>query len=131
MVISILEQALITEKEDTALTGFLIISLCDLGAKSSMPIIETAFLEDRVDETLVSLAEVQEHLGVPVTAEKPRWNYGPGEPTRVAPGSLPGPADDEDDEARKPFVAEERIGRNEPCPCGSGKKYKKCCGAAA
>jgi len=24
-----------------------------------------------------------------------------------------------------------RVGRNEPCPCGSGKKYKKCCGAAA
>lgn len=23
-----------------------------------------------------------------------------------------------------------RIGRNEPCPCGSGKKYKKCCGGA-
>lgn len=22
-----------------------------------------------------------------------------------------------------------KIGRNEPCPCGSGKKYKKCCGA--
>ena len=24
-----------------------------------------------------------------------------------------------------------KIGRNQPCPCGSGKKYKKCCGAAA
>jgi preprotein translocase subunit SecA len=24
-----------------------------------------------------------------------------------------------------------RVGRNDPCPCGSGKKYKKCCGAAA
>ncbi|HZU44557.1 MAG TPA: SEC-C metal-binding domain-containing protein, partial [Terriglobales bacterium] len=24
----------------------------------------------------------------------------------------------------------EKIGRNDPCPCGSGKKYKKCCGAA-
>ncbi len=24
-----------------------------------------------------------------------------------------------------------KIGRNEPCPCGSGKKFKKCCGAAA
>ena len=23
--------------------------------------------------------------------------------------------------------AERKIGRNEPCPCGSGKKYKKCC----
>lgn len=24
---------------------------------------------------------------------------------------------------------EKKIGRNDPCPCGSGKKYKKCCGA--
>ena len=28
-----------------------------------------------------------------------------------------------------PVVNKEHIGRNEPCPCGSGKKYKKCCGA--
>ena len=26
------------------------------------------------------------------------------------------------------FAAEHGIGRNDPCPCGSGKKYKKCCG---
>ncbi len=25
-------------------------------------------------------------------------------------------------------VTRTKIGRNEPCPCGSGKKYKKCCG---
>jgi uncharacterized protein len=25
-------------------------------------------------------------------------------------------------------AAKEKVGRNEPCPCGSGKKYKKCCG---
>jgi len=25
----------------------------------------------------------------------------------------------------------EKTGRNDPCPCGSGKKFKKCCGAAA
>jgi uncharacterized protein YecA (UPF0149 family) len=24
-----------------------------------------------------------------------------------------------------------KVGRNEPCPCGSGKKYKKCCGAGS
>lgn len=30
------------------------------------------------------------------------------------------------------FVREEKkVGRNDPCPCGSGKKYKKCCGANA
>ena len=27
--------------------------------------------------------------------------------------------------------AEQKIGRNDPCPCGSGKKYKHCCGKAA
>ncbi|MBQ9941410.1 MAG: SEC-C domain-containing protein [Christensenellaceae bacterium] len=26
-------------------------------------------------------------------------------------------------------VSEKVVGRNDPCPCGSGKKYKKCCGA--
>jgi len=31
---------------------------------------------------------------------------------------------------RQPIVVEEKIGRNDPCPCGSGKKYKKCHGAA-
>lgn len=28
----------------------------------------------------------------------------------------------------KIIVKEEKIGRNDACPCGSGKKYKKCCG---
>ena len=33
--------------------------------------------------------------------------------------------------AKTPYVksAAEKVGRNDPCPCGSGKKYKKCCGA--
>jgi len=42
---------------------------------------------------------------------------------------LPG----EDDEPLPPPVETIRgdkkdVGRNDPCPCGSGKKYKKCCG---
>lgn len=36
---------------------------------------------------------------------------------------------DKPDETRlQPIIALQRIGRNDPCPCGSGKKYKKCCG---
>jgi preprotein translocase subunit SecA len=30
---------------------------------------------------------------------------------------------------KRPVLAEKKAGRNDPCPCGSGKKYKKCCGA--
>jgi preprotein translocase subunit SecA len=29
---------------------------------------------------------------------------------------------------KMPVVVGDKIGRNDPCPCGSGKKYKKCCG---
>ncbi len=28
----------------------------------------------------------------------------------------------------EPVTVEKKVGRNEPCPCGSGKKHKKCCG---
>ncbi|MBP7893336.1 MAG: SEC-C domain-containing protein [Firmicutes bacterium] len=33
--------------------------------------------------------------------------------------------------ARQPLRrSDKKVGRNDPCPCGSGKKYKKCCGAS-
>jgi preprotein translocase subunit SecA len=30
---------------------------------------------------------------------------------------------------KQPVLSQKKAGRNDPCPCGSGKKYKKCCGA--
>ena len=40
-------------------------------------------------------------------------------------GAEPG----EGNKAVDPIVnASPKVGRNDPCPCGSGKKYKKCCG---
>ncbi|HEX8947529.1 MAG TPA: preprotein translocase subunit SecA [Dissulfurispiraceae bacterium] len=35
------------------------------------------------------------------------------------------------DGAAQPVHRDRKVGRNDPCPCGSGKKYKKCCGAGA
>ncbi|MBN2072685.1 MAG: preprotein translocase subunit SecA [Actinobacteria bacterium] len=31
--------------------------------------------------------------------------------------------------SKQPAARPDKVGRNDPCPCGSGKKYKKCCGA--
>jgi preprotein translocase subunit SecA len=46
-----------------------------------------------------------------------------------------GPAEDKAEagaDGKKPVKREDaKVGRNEPCPCGSGKKFKKCHGAAA
>jgi preprotein translocase subunit SecA len=42
-------------------------------------------------------------------------------------------AEDEESETDPEPIrrTEPKIGRNDPCPCGSGKKYKKCCGRGA
>jgi uncharacterized protein YchJ len=35
---------------------------------------------------------------------------------------------DDNEVVQAPIIKNNTVGRNEPCPCGSGKKYKKCCG---
>ncbi len=49
---------------------------------------------------------------------------GGGAPMRVQTNRPSAPAN-----AIRPIKADKKVGRNDPCPCGSGKKYKKCCGA--
>ena len=52
-----------------------------------------------------------------------------GQRPAQAPAGAPGEADQAPPQAAGPFVRTGRkVGRNEPCPCGSGKKYKQCCG---
>ncbi len=48
----------------------------------------------------------------------------------VAKGQAVNPKEDGEMVKKKPKVNKVNIGRNAPCPCGSGKKYKNCCGAA-
>ncbi|MCK9996504.1 MAG: SEC-C domain-containing protein [Candidatus Krumholzibacteria bacterium] len=43
--------------------------------------------------------------------------------------AAPQPRADSPTGARPVQREEPKVGRNDPCPCGSGKKYKKCCGA--
>lgn len=38
------------------------------------------------------------------------------------------PSEEQEETARQPERHDNKIGRNDPCPCGSGKKYKQCCG---
>ncbi|MEC6795805.1 YchJ family metal-binding protein [Photobacterium sp. S4TG1] len=43
-------------------------------------------------------------------------------------GEYPQPPPSEQPSAPKPVTTAKTVGRNDPCLCGSGKKYKKCCG---
>ena len=50
---------------------------------------------------------------------------------RLARGTYDGPAPPGTPFSEEPYVrSAAKVGRNDPCPCGSGKKFKKCCGIA-
>ena len=51
----------------------------------------------------------------------------------VGRGNEEGVPDNAEDKPKKiqPVRVEKKVGRNDPCPCGSGKKYKNCCGKGA
>lgn len=84
-------------------------------------------IEEMEEDTVVSLAFDKEKLYKNMVAAKADWLY-----------ELPQWDSILSEEKRKELYKEQKesgtirkekkIGRNDPCPCGSGKKYKKCCG---
>ena len=84
--------------------------------------VQTVFEESR-DEAEAALAVWHQKYGKDL--EGLRWRYEKIKEIarRSAPALLR--------QRERPTHRSGRVGRNDPCPCGSGKKYKKCCGPAA
>jgi preprotein translocase subunit SecA len=86
--------------------------------------------------TIVSRVQVRDEEEIKVMEEQNRapvqMQYHHAEASALVAGEEETPPDDEESgerEAARPFVREEaKVGRNDPCPCGSGKKYKQCHG---
>ena len=84
-------------------------------------------IETMEEDTVVSLAFDKEKLYKNMVAAKADWLY-----------ELPQWKEIYSEEELKKLYKEQKesttirkgqtVGRNDPCPCGSGKKYKKCCG---
>ncbi len=81
-----------------------------------------------------SIGEREEKRGPrsEVTVHQVASAYGGG-PTSASPNKVNKQQVTPPKSSRKPQIAQahEKVGRNDPCPCGSGKKYKKCCGKQA
>ncbi|EKE16260.1 MAG: hypothetical protein ACD_11C00024G0028 [uncultured bacterium] len=74
----------------------------------------------------VSSVSAQEENKTP--PEQKNLNYSGGEYVKQF-GAMEEKSENKKDAPKsKPIVKDETVGRNDPCPCGSGKKYKKCCG---
>ena len=63
----------------------------------------------------------------PVPPPAPARYIAPKREQVAKPTSTSGGSDGSDS-AGKTVRKGKKVGRNDPCPCGSGKKYKKCCG---
>ena len=74
------------------------------------------------------VADIKETTVLRVLSALPR-REAPIERKQVAKPLVEGFAGGKMPQKKAPVRKTEKVGRNDPCPCGSGKKYKKCCGA--
>ncbi len=110
--------------EKAAFNGLLMSYILDLEAAELIEEIRAMFEQDCVDIGIAGdLEEVEIGLGLRTERTTPRPHYG----------RLAGLVDEIESMSSMghnsgTFIREEeKVGRNDPCPCGSGKKFKKCC----
>ena len=87
---------------------------------------------DRIDtstiRSLFNLQVVAEQAPEQLQQQR-RRRTTPSSLTFTGPNQTAAAAGTEDGKIRTVTRDQPKVGRNDPCPCGSGKKYKKCCGA--
>ena len=84
-------------------------------------------IETMDEDTVVSLAFDKEKLYKNMVAAKADWLYGLEQWNAIFSEEEQKKLYKEQKESTT-VRKEKKVGRNDPCPCGSGKKYKKCCG---
>lgn len=146
-------QETVKKAEDHKLLAPLACELGDLAGEAALETIRSAFQQKLVDESIVSLSLIEEQIaageetveqelehcrptGMPDTiAELSRWWAFREEPPKrsqkptPSPSVVPHPHLWAAEASGSPAISRggHRIGRNDLCPCGSGKKFKKCC----
>lgn len=108
---------------DPTIAGLAVWALIDLGAVEAIDAIRDAFRRDAVDISIAGdVEDVEIALGLRAGRATPAPKY-----RVLPPGGFPwlDAASVQQNTRASPRSA--KVGRNDPCPCGSGKKYKKCC----
>ena len=84
-------------------------------------------IEEMEEDTKVSLGFDKESLYKNMVEAKAEWLFGLEQWDDLIPEDKRKELYLEQKKSHT-VVKERKVGRNEPCPCGSGKKYKQCCG---
>ncbi len=86
---------------------------------------EEAVLSELEENTAISVTIVWEKLYFNMLKAKAPWLYELSEWDGILSSERRGEITKEYRASQQ--AVREKVGRNDPCPCGSGKKYKKCC----
>lgn len=127
--------------DDFALTELMMCCRSLDGFQEFLPDIERAYRLDLADEAAVTLEEIREGLDdfeIAHTNNRHQFiedvvkgleNWACFDPENADPFDEGGMSIDDwpYPGVVEPYNAPPKVGRNEPCPCGSGRKYKKCC----
>lgn len=85
-------------------------------------------IEEMTEDTVVSLDYDKELLYKNMVEAKAEWLYTLDAWNTLIPDENRRKELYKEQKSSHTIVKEKKIGRNDPCPCGSGKKYKYCCG---
>jgi hypothetical protein len=129
------------EREPSYVWDDLAASCADIEALGVFAELRRAYDEGLVDPQCMGRDELDESEAAPpgLQLEKTRARYAPIADVAAATSWWSRDDDDAGDDAdddevadtsepREPYRAAPKVGRNAPCPCGSGRKFKKCCG---
>lgn len=90
-------------------------------------------LRSEISEELKNIGELSEYIIQGGKTDNTKSNslfddlFGSMQDTKKSKKKLKEQYIDDDFPKLEPIINEKKVGRNDPCPCGSGKKYKKCC----
>lgn len=128
----------------------LVCAVADLPAPELLEQVRQAYTDELVDEQVAHLEGIErdilsgkqprrdDHALITDAINEMEWwaSFHPedSQPAKLAVPAVPPPEQPMPAPGsyvpQQPFVRGPKVGRNDPCPCGSGRKFKKCCGAA-
>ena len=128
---------LLKSTEDGTFAGIVADGLASFHDPSVMPVIHRAFKEGRIDDPFVDEEELEDTInGVFHDLDADNFKRNTANPLdyfsmeNIERLHLINSKEEEEEEfepENNMSQNKKKIGRNEPCPCGSGLKYKKCC----
>jgi hypothetical protein len=118
------------EREPGQVWNNLAVGSANIEALPLFPELRRAYADGLIEPEFIDPSELDEIESAPrgSVVEQTREQYPPIDDV-VEATAWWGRSRSPRSVAVEPYRAPPRVGRNEPCPCGSGKKFKKCCGA--